>query len=133
VQSRRRIAARTPLGRTGKLQEGPGYPLLMHEYHEGLWLAVAAAAPVIAIGYLIILERSGGLFTRALRGRLRVWAVSDLLVWVIAGVLIPTAALYVALESLSEERDGVRPDLTAALALSLTLLLLRSGSTSIVG
>ena len=39
--------------------------------------------------------------------------------WVVAGVLIPTAALYVALESLSEERDWVRPDMTAALALSL--------------
>ena len=31
---------------------------------------------LIAIGYLIILERSGGLFTGAPRGRLRVWAVT---------------------------------------------------------
>jgi hypothetical protein len=91
-------------------------------YQEAFWVAVAAAAPVISLAYIVFWERiaSRALLDYGLRSRpLR---LSGFLLAVFFGFGAPSAALMSALTSLHDASDVANPSwITACLGISLIL------------
>lgn len=75
-------------------------------YHEGYWLALAAAAPVISLGYLLTFERATSRLTDSQQG----WNSLGISIWgtlvvMLFGLASPGWVLFRALTSLMERRD----------------------------
>jgi hypothetical protein len=89
------------------------------EYHEGYWLAIATAAPVVMLAHAVLIERTfvstvrirqlaqSQIFSRWRRGRLFAAGMSPYLIALIS-IVLTSRALGDALMSLSHLHDKVR-------------------------
>jgi hypothetical protein len=102
-------------------------------YHEDFWIAVAASAPVVALGHAVFLERATRRVGRLTPDERRGWDdMRDRLTWLLVGAVVLEGALLlfngaafaVALTSLWQGKDpGSTPGRKSALAVGAGVAL----------